>query len=126
MQTTRPVFLTLWQIKQPLTAIVSILHRISGIAMVISIPVAAFLFHLALSNPQGFDAAVEFYDSWYIWPLRMFVFWGLLHHLIAGIRHLFMDYDFWLEREESRMTAKITLTGALGLLILLLALGALS
>jgi len=126
MQTTRPVFLTLWQIKMPLTAIVSILHRISGIAMVVSIPVAAFLFHLALSGPDGYAAAVAFYDSWYIWPLRMFVFWGLLHHLIAGIRHLFMDYDFWLEREQSRLTAKVTLTTAASLLILLLALGALS
>lgn len=125
MQTTRPVFLTLWQIKMPLTAIVSILHRISGIAMVVSIPVAAYLFHLALASQDGYTTALAVYDSWYIWPLRMFVFWGLLHHLIAGIRHLFMDYDFWLEREQSRLTAKVTLTTAASLLIILLALGAL-
>jgi succinate dehydrogenase / fumarate reductase, cytochrome b subunit len=56
MQSNRPVFLDLWRIKLPATGIVSILHRISGVLMVLAIPAAAILLSEALSGPEGFAA----------------------------------------------------------------------
>jgi succinate dehydrogenase cytochrome b556 subunit len=84
MQTTRPVFLDLWRIKLPVTGVVSILHRISGILMVLAIPVAAILFHHALSGPDGFAMVAGILDFWLVKLILLVLAWSLLHHLFGG------------------------------------------
>jgi succinate dehydrogenase / fumarate reductase cytochrome b subunit len=123
MQTSRPVFLDLWRIKLPATGYVSILHRISGVLMVASIPVAAFLFDQAVSGPEGFAYAVAFFDHWLVRLALVALAWSLLHHLFAGIRYLLLDLHFGLERESSRRSANVTMVGALIALVLVLILG---
>ena len=68
IRTKRPVFLELWRIKLPLPGFVSILHRLSGVLMVLAIPVGAMLLHHALSGPQGFAASTVFLAHW---PVRL-------------------------------------------------------
>ncbi len=123
MQTTRPVFLDLWRIKLPLPGLVSILHRVSGILMVLAIPFAAVLFHQALSGPEGFAATAAALTSWPVRLVLLLLAWSLLHHLLAGLRHLFLDVGVGLDRPIARRTAGLVLIAALVLLILLLALG---
>jgi succinate dehydrogenase / fumarate reductase cytochrome b subunit len=123
MQTSRPVFLDLWRIKLPATGYVSILHRISGVLMVASIPVAAFLFDRAVSGPEGFAYAVAFFDHWLVRLALVALAWSLLHHLFAGIRYLLLDLHLGLERESSRRSAKVTIVGALIALVLVLIFG---
>ncbi|NEX19814.1 succinate dehydrogenase, cytochrome b556 subunit [Thiorhodococcus mannitoliphagus] len=123
MHTSRPVFLNLWHIKLPLPGLVSILHRISGVLMVLSIPVAAILFHQALSGPEGFAATAAFLDSWLIQLPLLLLTWSLLHHLLAGIRHLGLDIGVGLDRPVARKTAWVVLIGAPVLLVVVLALG---
>lgn len=126
MHTTRPVFLDLWRIRLPLPGVVSILHRLSGILMVLAIPLAAVLFEQALSGPDGFAATSAVLDAWPVRLVLLLLLWSLLHHLLAGIRHLLMDLDIGLDRLVARRNAWIVLTAALVLPILLLALGALT
>lgn len=123
MQASRPVFLDLWQIKLPLPGVVSILHRVSGVLMVLSIPVVAVLFHQALSGSEGFAASAAFLDSWVIKAVLLVLAWSLLHHLLAGIRHLFLDIGLGLDRPVARKTAWTVLVGAPLLWLLALALG---
>ena len=123
MQTSRPVFLDLRQIRLPLPGLVSILHRVSGVLMVLSIPVAALLFHQALSGPEGFAATVAFLDSWLVKLALLVLTWSLLHHLLAGIRHLVLDIGVGLDRPVARKTAWAVLVGAPLLLLPVLALG---
>jgi len=123
MQTTRPVFLDLWRIKLPATGYVSILHRVSGVLMVASIPVAAFLFDRAVSGPEGFAYAVAFFDHWLVRLALLALTWSLLHHLFAGIRYLLLDLHFGLDRQSSRMSANATIVGALVALVLVSILG---
>ena len=123
MQASRPVFLDLWRIKLPLPGVVSILHRISGVLMVLAIPFSAALFHLALSGPEGFAVVTSLLGTW---PLRLalaLLIWSLLHHLLAGLRHLALDLGLGLERPVARKTARITLIAALALWALLLLAG---
>lgn len=122
MQTSRPVFLDLWHIKLPLPGVVSILHRVSGVLMVLSIPVAAILFDQALSGPKGFAATAAFLDLWPIKLALLVLIWGLLHHLLAGIRHLTLDIGVGLDRPVARKTAWAVLVGAPVLLVLVLVL----
>lgn len=118
MPTSRPVFLDLWRIKLPLSGLVSILHRVSGIVMVLTIPIVAILFHQALSSPEGFAATAAVLDTWLTKLVLLGLLWALFHHLVAGIRHLFLDYGVGLDREIARETARLTLYAAPVLLVL--------
>ncbi len=118
MQSTRPVFLDLWRIKLPATGIVSILHRVSGVLMVLAIPAAAILFHQALSGPQGFAAAAGLLNTWPARLALLVLAWGLLHHLFAGVRYLLLDLGIGLERSTARQSAWTAIVAALVVLAL--------
>jgi succinate dehydrogenase / fumarate reductase cytochrome b subunit len=118
MQTSRPVFLDLWRIKLPATGIVSILHRISGVLMVLAIPAAAVLFHEALSGPDGFAAAAGLLASWPVRLALLVLAWGLLHHLFAGVRYLLLDLGIGLERAAARQSAWTAIIAAVAVLVI--------
>jgi succinate dehydrogenase / fumarate reductase cytochrome b subunit len=88
---SRPVHLKLWTIKFPIMAIVSVLHRISGVFLFLALP---FLLWLLDKSLASFGDFVEI-QSYLTAPLIKFflfvVLAGLLYHLFAGIRHLLMD-----------------------------------
>ena len=123
MQQTRPMHLALWRIKLPATGYASILHRISGVLMVLSIPVGAVLLDLAVSGPEGFAAAAAFLDNWLVRLILLALTWSLLHHLFAGIRYLLIDLRIGLDRETSRRSAQLAMTAGVVALILVLIVG---
>ncbi len=120
MQATRPVHLALWRIKLPATGYVSILHRISGILMVLSIPIGAILFDQAVSGQAGFDASAAFLHNWFVRLALLALAWSFLHHLFAGIRYLLLDLRIGLDRKWSRLGAWIVMISALVVLVLVL------
>jgi succinate dehydrogenase / fumarate reductase cytochrome b subunit len=120
MQATRPVHLALWRIKLPATGYVSILHRISGVLMVLAIPVGAVLFDLAVSGPKGYAMATGFLNLWLVRLALLVIAWSFLHHLFAGIRYLLLDLRIGLDREASRKGALIVLAASLATLVLVL------
>lgn len=120
MQSTRPVFLDLWRIKLPATGFVSILHRVSGVLMVLAIPIGAVLFDLAVSGPQGFADATALLHHWFTRLFLVLLAWSILHHLFAGIRYLLLDLRIGLERATSRLSAWIVILAAVAALGLVL------
>lgn len=113
MAKRRPVFLELWRIRLPIPGVVSILHRISGVLMVLAIPIFAALFAQALASPAGF-ADVAALASSAIGKLVLLVLaWSLLHHLLAGLRYLALDLGWGLERPMARKSAWMTVSGAI-------------
>jgi succinate dehydrogenase / fumarate reductase cytochrome b subunit len=118
MKPKRPVFLDLWRIKLPAMGLASILHRVSGVLMVLSIPLFAHLFHQSLEGPEGFAAASATLASW---PVRLFLLvlaWSLLHHLFAGVRYLALDLGLGLDREAARRSAQVVIGAAVAVLVL--------
>lgn len=109
----RPVFLELWRIRLPIAGIVSILQRISGLLMVLSIPLAAWLFELALSSPAGFARASAFLDHGLVRLGLLLIVWSLLHHSLAGIRYLLIDFGIGVARRPARYSAWAALVAAL-------------
>lgn len=107
MNRSRPVFLNLFQIKFPITAIVSILHRISGFVLFLLIPLALWALSYSLTA-DGFAAMQEwmncFFVKFFIWLCML----PLCYHLAAGIRHLLMDVGLGVTREGGRLSAYIT------------------
>ena len=86
----RPVFLDLTKIYLPRTALVSILHRVSGVAMILSLPLLLWLFYLCLDISQH-DLLLRI-QSTYLFKVFIFlVISGYAYHWLAGLRHLIAD-----------------------------------
>jgi succinate dehydrogenase / fumarate reductase cytochrome b subunit len=117
MTTNRPVFLDFWHLKLPISGLVSILHRVSGVMMIASVPVLAAMFALALSGPEGFAASVAFFDHPLIKIARLLLGWAVLHHLFAGIRHLILDMGWGVELPIARKSAWTVLFAAIVVVI---------
>jgi len=101
----RPVFLNLLKIRQPVTAVLSIFHRVSGVAMVLSLPGFIYLLSLSLRDQTGFDQVVALLNSSPAKLAAVVLCWGFAHHLLAGLRFLILDFDIGVERAVARRTA---------------------
>ncbi|KYP97595.1 succinate dehydrogenase [Sodalis-like endosymbiont of Proechinophthirus fluctus] len=101
----RPVNLHLQNIRFPVTAIASILHRVSGIIMFVAIGILLWVLGLSLPSPEGFLQATALIDSFIV----KFIFWGILtalvYHTLGGIRHMLIDFGYL---EETLAMGKIT------------------
>jgi len=113
----RPVFLNLWQIRFPITAIMSILHRLTGILLFLAIPLFIYTLQLSLTNEAGFQAVVNYFDSPLVKVGLLLLVWSLLHHLLAGVRYLLLDIDLGIERQQAKLTAWLVIISALVILL---------
>ena len=101
----RPVFLNLLQIRFPVTAITSILHRASGLLLFLLIPFLILALQMSLQSAQSYDALIMLFDSTMA-KIILFVFiWAGVHHLFAGIRFLLLDVDIAVSRTAARTGA---------------------
>nr|WP_315902023.1 succinate dehydrogenase cytochrome b556 subunit [Photobacterium rosenbergii] len=104
----RPVNLDLQTIRFPLTAIASILHRVSGVITFVAVAILLWLLGLSLSSPEGFASAAAIVDSFFV----KLVLWGILtalfYHIVVGIRHLIMDMGYFEEMETGIKSAKVS------------------
>ncbi len=114
----RPKNLNLFSIRLPIPAIVSILHRISGVILFLLIPFLLWGLNLSLSSPEDFDELHLFLTS----PLMKLLIWGCLsafiYHFVAGIRHLLMDVHLGENLQSGRLSAKLTLFISIVMIIL--------
>ena len=108
----KPVNINLFKIQLPLSALLSISHRVSGIMIFfIVLPVSAFILNIIAENEAAFIGFFEIYNSSTF--LRTFVLFNILifeYHVIAGIRHMLMDFHLIAETlTASNTSAKITM-----------------
>lgn len=115
----RPVFLNLLLIRLPLTGIVSISHRLTGLLLVLSLPLLIDWFDRSLRDAAGFEQVRQLMTGL---PARLYLLlllWFLLHHLLAGLRILLIDLDFGVQRHTARASAAWVVFGGLLLTALL-------
>lgn len=104
----RPKYLNILELglAQPVPAVLSILHRISG--ALLFFPGALWLLWLldrSLASPEGFEAVKRYVA---LWPAKLALIgflWLFCHHFFAGIRYLFLDIDKGVDRETARATS---------------------
>ena len=116
------------QYKLPPSALVSILHRISGLILAILLPFVIWLFDKSLTSEISFDefrgaflAGIGFVPAFVVKLVTLVLVWAFLHHFCAGVRHLYMDITHNTTKEVGRSTALATLVVSL---VLTVALGA--
>ncbi|WP_296186922.1 succinate dehydrogenase, cytochrome b556 subunit [Pseudomonas sp. UBA1879] len=118
MNSQRPVNLDLRTIKLPITAITSILHRISGIILFVGLAFMLYALSKSLGSEEGFADVKASLTS----PLAKFIAWGLLssllYHLVAGVRHLIMDTGVGETLEGGKLGSKIVIAISVVLIVL--------
>lgn len=102
----RPVHLDLQTIRFPATAIVSILHRVSGVIMLFAVGILIWLLNSSLASAESFAGVQTLFDNF----IMKFIMWGILtalgYHLFGGLRHLVMDTGRWEELASGAASAK--------------------
>jgi succinate dehydrogenase / fumarate reductase, cytochrome b subunit len=100
-----------WQIGNTL----SILHRLTGVALALGLIALCYWFVALASGPQSYAAAMRVFAS----PLGMLVMMGwtfaFLYHLLNGVRHLFWDLGVGFERTPRHASGWLAVLGAVGL-----------
>jgi succinate dehydrogenase / fumarate reductase cytochrome b subunit len=89
------------------------MHRVSGAALFLFIPLLLALFELSLESPQTFLRFKEVFSHWAFKLLLIGLIWAYLHHLFAGIRHLALDLHYGAELPAARATSWVVLAGAI-------------
>ena len=116
----RPVFLDLLRIRQPITAIASIAHRVSGVLLVLSLPGVIWLLDRSLRSPESYAQVVAQLGTPWAKALVLVVAWAAAHHFFAGIRFLLLDFDIGVELETATKSAYgVIIAGVLGVLLAL-------
>ena len=116
-QKKRPINLELTSFSYPPMMIVSILHRISGVVLFLLLPVMLYFFSLSLQSEVSFSQLqVKLGESVY-----KFLLWSfgaaLIYHVLAGIRHLVMDYGWAESLVMARRSAQLVIMLALILML---------
>lgn len=110
----------------PAAGWVSILHRISGALMFVLLPLIVWLFDTSVSSEisyerfsSAFSAGIGFVPGWLFKLVVLAIIWAYLHHLIAGVRHLYMDARHAVTKQFGKSSAVVTLVLSIGLTVVL-------
>jgi succinate dehydrogenase / fumarate reductase cytochrome b subunit len=111
----RPLWFNLSPLNLPVPGLVSILHRVSGVLLFLGLIGFLYLLDLSLASESGYTRAGELLSSPIAKLLVIASVWALLHHLCAGIRHLFLDIDVGASLHAARRSALAVLVVSLAL-----------
>ncbi len=103
----KPKFLNLVQIAMPVTAVASILHRLSGLLLALFLPVFIYGFYLSTQGKTQFDQLMGYFENPGIQILLIILVWTITHHVFAGIRYLLIDIELGVSLSTARMSAWI-------------------
>jgi len=96
----RPLSPHLQIYRLPLTGLVSITHRVTGVLLVFGLALLIWQLIAVSAGEQPYLAM----QAWLaLWPLQL-IYWGfvyaLMFHLCHGVRHLVWDAGFGFERDH--------------------------
>lgn len=97
---------------------VSILHRVSGAGLFLMLPFLLYLFHLSITSESTYELFRSKMQNPFIKLLLLGLIWAYMQHFCAGVRHLFMDVHWGIEKDSSRHSAIAVLAISLFLTLL--------
>ncbi|MBC7755547.1 MAG: succinate dehydrogenase, cytochrome b556 subunit [Bdellovibrio sp.] len=105
----RPKNLNLFTIKLPINAVVSILHRVSGIGLFLAIPLILLSFQSLVHSESSYITLTIWLDTWFLKLMIIGLAWAFFHHFFAGIRHLLQDIHWMTSLNNARLSSRILL-----------------
>lgn len=112
------------QIYRPqLTSMLSIIHRMTGVGLVLGAVLVVWWLLAAATGPEYFAIVDGLLTSWIGYLVLLGSTWALAYHLLNGIRHLVWDmgYGFEIETAERSGMAVVIGSGVLTVLLWLFA-----
>lgn len=110
----------------PLAALVSGMHRASGLIMFLLLPCIIWMFDTSLTSEISFarftsvfSQGVGFIPGILVKLATLVLIWAYLHHFIAGMRHIRMDIFHTTSKEQGFKSARMVVVLSLGLTVVL-------
>jgi len=119
----RPLSPHLQAYRLPVPAVLSFLHRLTGLGLAAGAVVLVWWLASAAAGPEAFEAAREILGS--IIGRVLLLGWtaALFYHLFNGIRHLFWDAGFGFEMKTVYATGWLVVAATVVLTVLTWILG---
>lgn len=111
-QASRPInvgILDLLRFQWPVTAITSIVHRITGVILFAGLVVGLYALDLSLSSEQGFMQVSALASTFLGKLVILALLSSLVFHYIAGIKHLLMDLGIGESLQGGKLGAWLTI-----------------
>ena len=112
------------QYRLPPAGWVSILHRVSGLVLIVLMPFVIWMFDTSLTDEISFTqftaafvGGIGFVPAFVVKLAALALIWGFLQHFCAGVRHLYMDFTHSVTKEFGRVSALVAM-GVAGVLTL--------
>jgi succinate dehydrogenase / fumarate reductase cytochrome b subunit len=121
--TRRPLSPHLQIYRPMLTMMMSIAHRISGVALATGFVLLAWWLIAVSAGPEAYAVVERFFAS-IVGRFLLFLYsWALIHHMLGGIRHLIWDTGRGLDKVSIEIFAWATIIGSTLITVALWALG---
>ena len=108
----RPLSPHLQVYRPQITSVLSILHRITGVALAVGAPLLVWWLVSAAAGPETFAATRAFWGSWFGQVLLLGWTFALFYHLCNGIRHLAWDLGYGFELNAVTLSGWLVVAGA--------------
>lgn len=119
MNIQRPKNLDLRTIRLPINAVVSILHRMSGVVLFLLLPLVLWVLQTSLCDEVQYALLAGYFNTHGFKLLLLVFMTPLIHHLYAGLRHLGQDVHWMTTLQKARFSGKVVLClDAVSLLLL--------
>lgn len=115
MKKKRPIYFNLRLIRLPVPGLVSLLHRISGLALFLMLPLFLMMLQDSLLTIESYTRLTETLRYPTSKALLIVALWALMHHMCAGIRHLLMNMHLGLNLSQARTSSRWVLSVSLSL-----------
>jgi succinate dehydrogenase / fumarate reductase, cytochrome b subunit len=104
------------QYRLPPAGWVSILHRVSGLLLIVLMPFVIWMFDTSLTSEVTFTqftgafvGGIGFVPAFVVKLAALVLIWGFLQHFCAGVRHLYMDFTHSVTKEFGRSSALVAM-----------------
>jgi succinate dehydrogenase / fumarate reductase cytochrome b subunit len=98
-QTNRPLSPHLTIYRPQFTSVLSILHRITGLALIAAVILSVAWFTAVALGPYYFNLITTIFDLILVRLIFVCSLWAIWYHTCTGIRHLIWDAGYCLEIE---------------------------
>ena len=119
MNKKRPKHLALHLIKLPLPGFVSILHRVSGMALFLALPLLLWMLQYSLRSIETYTELMDVLAQPLAKLVMLGLLWAFLHHFCAGLRYLAIDMHWVGNLARARSTSWVVIVASLALTVLL-------
>ena len=123
MSRSRPLSPHLQIYRLPISALISISHRVTGVLLAVGSLVLVYWLVALASGPEAFAHAQALLGSVVGRVILLALTLALFYHLANGIRHLFWDAGFGFELRTVRASGMLVIVASIVLTLVAWALG---